>query len=70
MEHLHWIAGAIELLGLIILRRRKAWGFLLAALGCLVWIAVSLTTGMYGLLLVAIPASYFNARCWWRWRKV
>jgi len=64
-----WIAGACELLGGWLVGSKKKAGFISNFLGCSIWIYVALKSGVYGLLLVVVPALFVNARNYLRWRK-
>ncbi len=64
-----FIAGILELSGLYLVGNKSRIGFVLNLLGCLVWIYVAVTTNLYGLLLVVIPAVFINIRNWTRWKN-
>ena len=64
-----WLAAIFELTGDWVVGNRRRLGFLLKLVGCGLWIAVALRTGVYGLLLVVVPALLVNSRNWWTWRE-
>lgn len=66
---LDWAAGAVELAGSWLVGSKRRVGFLLAALCDVLWIAVALRTGVYGLLLVVVPAFFIALRNWWKWGR-
>lgn len=64
-----FIAGFLELLGLIFIGQKIKFGFISNFAGCLIWIYVAITYGVYGLLLVVIPALFINLYNFWLWNK-
>ena len=64
---LDWIAGAFELSGSYTVGNKKKIGFILNLVGCLIWIIVAFTSGVYGLLLVVVPALFVNIRNFIKW---
>lgn len=65
-----FLAGFLELVGLILVGYKLKWGFILNALGCSTWIYYVLSTGQaLGLLLVVIPAIMINVINFRRWHK-
>lgn len=64
-----WIAGFMELLGGWLVGNKKKVGFLSNFVGCSVWIYVAISSHVYGLLLVVIPALFVNTRNYLKWRK-
>ena len=69
IEHLDWIAGAVELIALWMVGSRRRAGFLLAAAACATWVYVAVSRDVPGLLLVVLPACLINVRNWVRWGK-
>jgi hypothetical protein len=65
-----WLAGGCELSGLWLIGSKRRLGFLLNIAGCSLWVAVSLRSEIYGLLLVVLPAIVVNARNYLAWRKM
>ena len=66
---LDWIAGAFELSGSYTVGNKKKIGFILNLIGCLMWIIVDFISGIYGLLLVVVPAFFVNIRNFKKWSK-
>jgi hypothetical protein len=64
-----YIAGIFELLGLYIIGNKNKFGFLVTVVGLCIWIYVSISRGVYGLLIVCIPALAINIRNFRRWVK-
>jgi len=64
-----WVAGFMELLGGWLIGNKKKVGFISNFIGCIIWIYVSATTEIYGLLLVVVPALFVNARNYVKWLK-
>lgn len=64
-----FLAGIFELLGGWIVGNKNKLGFVLNALGCLVWIYVAFSRQVYGLLVVVVPALFVNARNYIRWSR-
>jgi len=64
-----WLAGILELLGGWLVGNKKKVGFISNVFGCSVWIYVALTTHVYGLLIVVVPALFVNTRNYLKWRK-
>ena len=64
-----WLAGIIELAAKILVGNHKWYGHALHLVAGIAWTYVSLTTGMYGLLVITIPAFVINIRNaikWWK----
>lgn len=64
-----WVAGILELLDSWLVENKRKIGFISNFLGCSIWIYVALTTHVYGLLVVVIPALFINSRNYLKWRK-
>ena len=62
-----FVAAILELSGMWLVGDMRRLGFLFAAGGAAVWITVALTAGVYGLLLVCVPALGIAVRNWRRW---
>ena len=62
-------AGAAELTAKIIIGRKNRWGWLLSSASGAVWVYIALTSKMYGLLLIVVPAFYINAKYFIQWGK-
>jgi len=69
LNNLDWLAGGLELAASYAIGNKRKAGFLLSMLGNATWIYVAVSRGIYGLLLVVIPALFINARNWLKWRK-
>lgn len=63
-----WIAAVFELSGAYIIGNKNKLGFILNIIGCSVWIYVSISTKVYGLLLVVVPAIVINIRNYIKWK--
>ena len=64
-----WIAGLFEILAKIIVGRKNKWGWALHLIAGGLWTYVSLTTELYGLLLITIPAVFINIYNFIKWYK-
>jgi len=64
------IAAIFELTASYLIGNKNKLGFYLNLLACLTWIIVAITSQIYGLLLVAIPAIIVNIRNIIKWSKV
>ena len=62
-----YVAGLLELTSLWLVGNKQWVGFLLNMAGCVIWVYVSIDRGVYGLLLVVIPALFINSRNIWKW---
>ncbi len=62
-------AGLSELLGSWLLGNKSRLGFVLNAVGCSLWIVVSLRSELYGLLLIAVPGVFVNVRNYRQWKQ-
>jgi nicotinamide riboside transporter PnuC len=65
-----FVAGGLELLGLWLVGSRKPIGFILNCIACIIWVYVAISSGVYGLLLVVIPAIFINVRNFIKWVRV
>jgi len=63
-----YLAGLLELCGSWLVGSRNRFGFVCNGIGCALWVAVAVRSGIYGLLLVAVPGVCVNARNLWKWR--
>ncbi len=64
-----WVAGFMELLGGWLIGSKKKAGFVSNFIGCIIWVYVSVTTEIYGLLLVVVPGLFVNMRNYAKWLK-
>ncbi len=64
-----FIAGGFDLVGLYTVGNKNRWGFILHLVGNAAWVYVALSTRLYGLLLVVLPAMAVNIRNFRRWQK-
>ena len=64
-----WLAGGFDLVGCYIVGDKKKIGFVLNVVGNLGWVYVALSTKIYGLLLVVLPALVLNVRNYRKWSK-
>ena len=64
-----WIAGVFELLGAWLVGNKNRFGFVFNLIGCLVWVYVAIYMGVFGLLVVVIPAIAVNIRNFIIWGK-
>ena len=66
-----WVAGLFELLGVWLIGNKNRYGFILNALGCILWIIIAIYVPQArGILLVAIPAIFINIRNYIKWGKI
>jgi len=66
---LDFVAAAFELSGGWLVGSKKKFGFVLYLICNILWIIVAITSEVYGLLLVVIPAFGINIRNYYRWTK-
>ena len=66
---LDWLAASFELSGNWLIGNKRRVGFLLCIVCNILWVIVAFKTGVYGLLLVVIPAFFINTRNFLKWRK-
>lgn len=64
-----WLAGLLELSGLWLVGRKLRWGFIANAIGCAIWISVSIRFHVWGLLVIAVPAFWLNLWNWLQWGR-
>lgn len=64
-----FIAGLIELIAKWIVGNRNKWGFIVHLIGGMLWTYIAITTPMYGLLVITIPATFVNIRNFLKWHK-
>ena len=71
MNYIKWdfIAGLFELIGLILVGNKNKLGFIFNCLGCIIWMFLSFTTPMYGLLIVVTPGIFINIYNYIKWKK-
>ena len=65
-----WIAGILELTGDWTIGNKRKVGFILKLLCNFAWIYVAVTTKVYGLLIVVVPAIFVNIRNFAKWRSM
>lgn len=66
-----YIAGLIELIGLITVGKKNKFGFLINMLSNAMWICLACKIpAVHGLLLVVVPAFFINFYNFNKWRKV
>ncbi len=69
VEAIGWVAAVFELAGVYVIGNRSRIGFVLSAVGNVLWIVfVLLSSQSWGLLLVCPVALVLNFRGWRRWR--
>jgi len=64
-----WLAGILELSGDWTVGNKKRLGFLIKILCNITWIYVAITTKVYGLLIVVVPAIFVNLRNYVKWQN-
>jgi hypothetical protein len=62
-----FVAGGLELVGLWLVGCKKPVGFIFNGIACLIWVYVAISNGVFGLLLVVIPAVFINIRNFIKW---
>lgn len=62
-----WLAAIIELIGGWLLGNKDRLAFVLLLICNILWIYVAITKGVYGLLLVVVPAIIINIRNFMKW---
>ena len=67
---LHWLAGIFTLLGVYVVGRKNKYGFILAIISNLLWIAYVLICGhTYGIMLECLPLLFVNTWNFIKWRR-
>jgi len=66
---MQYIAGALELFGMVIVGNKNKWAFIIFIACSLCWIYVAFTAPMYGLLIPVIPSIGINIRNYIKWSK-
>lgn len=64
-----YVAGVIELIGVLLVGNLCRHGFLLCLLCNLLWILVAVQTGVYGLILVSVVMAVANVRNFVLWSR-
>ena len=64
---LSWLAGGFDLAGCWLVGDKRKIGFALNFIGNLGWVYLAITTKLYGLLLVVVPALWLNVRNYRKW---
>lgn len=64
-----WIAGIFEIIGKWIVGRKCKWGWLFHLVGGAMWTIIAFRTGLYGLLIITIPAFFLNIYNFFKWQK-
>lgn len=62
------LAAACELIGAYLIGEKKRIAFIFNIVGCLAWVYVAVTKGIYGLLIVCVSAIIINLKNYIRWR--
>jgi len=64
-----WIAGTLELIGMWKVGSKNRVGFLFNIACCICWISYVIRSGnAYGILMLAVPATFVNIRNFIAWR--
>lgn len=66
---LDWIAAFFEISGLWIVGNKKRAGFLFLMVGSILWIAIGLINGLYGLCVAASILEIAAVRNYFKWKK-
>ncbi len=66
---LDYVAGIFDISGVWVIGNKNKYGFLLTMLGNILWVAVAFKTGVFGLLIVVVPAIFVNIRNFIKWSK-
>ena len=64
-----WIAGITELTAKWLVGDHKWYGHTLHIVAGILWSVIAIRTGMYGLLIITIPAFGLNLRNAIKWKK-
>jgi hypothetical protein len=64
-----WTLGAMAAVGLLIVGRKKTWGWLFLVAAQTMWIAYGLTTRQYGFVASGAGFALLNGHNWLKWRR-
>lgn len=67
-----WTASFIECVGMYMVGHKLKWGFLVTAVGNVLWILIALgiiKSGYSGLILILAAALFINIRNFLKWHK-
>jgi hypothetical protein len=65
-----YLAGILELLGVLLVGNLRRHGFLLCIACNALWIIVALRSGVYGLIPVSAAMAVVNTRNFRRWKRM
>jgi len=63
------LAGIFELIGKYFVGEKARIGFVFHIIGSILWTVIALRTGIYGLLIITIPAFFLNVINFTKWSK-
>ena len=66
---MQFLAGLLELIGIVVVGNKNKWGFVIFIIGAIIWVYVAFTAPMYGLLIPVIPAIGLNIRNFIKWYR-
>jgi hypothetical protein len=64
-----WTLGAMAAVGLLIVGRKKTWGWLFLVAVQTMWIIYGVTTGQYGFIASGVGFALLNGWNWVKWRR-
>jgi len=64
-----WLASIGILLGIFLIAEKRRIGFLVMAIGSLLWIAYAVITGSAAQIISNIILVIINLFGWWKWKK-
>lgn len=67
-----WIANILLLIGLWLIGRKHSFGFILNAIGCLLYLFYfwDFNPKQYGVIVFEIVMIVFNMKGLWQWQKI
>ena len=64
-----WTLGGVAAVGLLIVGRKKTWGWLFLVGAQAMWIVYGVTTRQYGFIASGLGFAVLNGDNWVRWRR-
>ena len=63
-----WVLSAVGVTGLLVVGRRKWWGWVVAFTNECLWVGYALATRQYGFIFGALAYGSVHLHNAWRWR--
>lgn len=66
---MNWVAFVLILLGNLLVGNKKKSGFIMIAIGSVIWMLIGFRIPDYALVLTNISGTLIMARNWFKWRN-